>query len=215
MHGVGTALRMVVERSIPLQSAPPIFARSHAAEAPASHDGSLCHWLMTDPVPRVLVDRNLRLVWANEAADSFLAQRHDLEVRKAALGAVDSAQHAQLVDAIGASTDTTRCWELLSADDNHIVMQIRRLSDLDRPLIAVTFWRTETPRFANLSRVFDLTKAEHAVLLKLLNSSVADGIAECHGVSLDTVRTQIRSIYAKLDVSSREGLFHKVMAYVL
>jgi DNA-binding CsgD family transcriptional regulator len=215
MGVAGMALPMVAEPSMPLQSARPIFARSHATETLPSHDSSLRHWLMTDPVPRVLVDRNLRVVWGNDAATAFLTERRDLEVRNAALGAVDSTQHALLVDAIGASTDTTRCWELLSAEDNHIVMQIRRLSDLERPLIAITFWRTETPRFANLSRVFELTKAEHSVLLKLLNGSVADSIAECHGVSLDTVRTQIRSIYAKLDVSSREGLFHKVMAYVL
>lgn len=111
------ALPMVAEPSMPLQSTRPIFALSHAVETLPSRDSSLRHWQMTDPVPRVLVDRNLRVVWSNDAATAFQAQRRDLEVRNAALGAVDSTQYALLVDAIRASTDTTRCWELLSAED--------------------------------------------------------------------------------------------------
>lgn len=206
---------MVAEPAMPQPGARALFARSHAAEPLPAPDTMLRHWLASDPVPRVLLDRNLRVLWSNEAATAFLAQRRDLEVRNAALGAIDGTQHALLSEVIAASTETTRCWELLSADDRHILMQIRRLAEIDRTVIAVTFWRTQKPRFANLNRVFDLTKAEHAVLLKLLSGSVADSIAECHGVSLDTVRTQIRSIYAKLDVSSREGLFNKVMPYMV
>ena len=168
-------------------------------------DKILGEWLDTDAKPRVVVAiENARLLWANEAARAFLARRRDLEIRGAALVAINSVENELLFKEICALTEGPRVWELPSAEDSDIVMELRRIQHAEQSFAAITFWRAEGPRFADLARLFGLTRAERSVLFHLLDGNVADIIAEKNCVTLDTVRTQIRSIYAKLDVSSRE-----------
>lgn len=61
-----------------------------------------------------------------------------------------------------------------------------------------------------LSSVHGLTFAERRVLADLLHERTPRAIAEAHGVSMTTVRTQIVSIRDKFGVHSIEGLLRRV-----
>ena len=61
-----------------------------------------------------------------------------------------------------------------------------------------------------LSAVHGLTLTERRVLADLLHEQTPREIAEAHGVSLTTVRTQIVSIRDKFGVHSIEGLLRRV-----
>ncbi|HEY9554802.1 MAG TPA: helix-turn-helix transcriptional regulator [Allosphingosinicella sp.] len=74
---------------------------------------------------------------------------------------------------------------------------------------------TFNPRWTDLKRAFHLTQAEDQVVKSLLGGSSAEQIAEMHGLSLDTIRTHIRHAYDKLQVSSREQMWHRLAPYRL
>lgn len=57
-----------------------------------------------------------------------------------------------------------------------------------------------------LARIYSLSRAEEEVCQALIHGSTAKDIADLRGVSPETVRSQVRSIYAKAGVSSRTEL---------
>ena len=59
---------------------------------------------------------------------------------------------------------------------------------------------------AHLAKKHDLTEREAAVLVPLAKGHTVKSIAEQFTVSFHTVRSQVRSIYLKLGVHSREEL---------
>ena len=59
---------------------------------------------------------------------------------------------------------------------------------------------------AHLAKEHDLTEREAAVLVPLAKGHTMKSIAEQFTVSFHTVRSQVRSIYLKLDIHSREEL---------
>lgn len=59
---------------------------------------------------------------------------------------------------------------------------------------------------AHLAKKHDLTEREAAVLVPLAKGHTVKSIAEQFTVSFHTVRSQVRSIYLKLDIHSREEL---------
>jgi DNA-binding CsgD family transcriptional regulator len=88
--------------------------------------------------------------------------------------------------------------------------------DSERRYLGIVFYRSGSEfkaRYADLEKVFQLTAAEHRVLLKLLDGQTADEIAELLRVSIETTRSHIRQIYLKLSVTSREGMFSRLRPY--
>lgn len=69
------------------------------------------------------------------------------------------------------------------------------------------FLRTPAPTLSGLD---NLTPREREILELLMCAQRAKKIATSMGISADTVRTHIRNIYAKLDVSSRAELIIRV-----
>lgn len=57
-----------------------------------------------------------------------------------------------------------------------------------------------------LSNTYELTPAEAQVAISLVNGLKPEGIAEMKGVTLSTVRSQIRAIYKKLGVNQQTDL---------
>jgi DNA-binding CsgD family transcriptional regulator len=66
----------------------------------------------------------------------------------------------------------------------------------------------ETAEFSidGLARIFGLSVAETGVCEALIHGGTVKVIADQRGVSPETVRSQVRSIYSKTNVSSRTGL---------
>jgi DNA-binding CsgD family transcriptional regulator len=53
------------------------------------------------------------------------------------------------------------------------------------------------------------------VLLQMIDGRTADEIAGDLAVSVETTRSHIRSIYGKLNVSSREAMFRRIQPFLL
>jgi DNA-binding CsgD family transcriptional regulator len=174
-------------------------------------------WIEHDLLPRVIVADDLTILWSNVAARSLLAARRDIEERSGIFATVDRSKQAALVHFVTTSEVAISSWVLPRADsDGHLLFRAQRIDWHGGGMFGVGFYGSGSEfqaRFADLDKVFGLTGAEHRVLLDMLEGFEADRLSEIHSVSIETTRTHIRNIYAKLQVRSREGLFHRLLPY--
>lgn len=174
-------------------------------------------WIEHDLMPRAIVDDGLALLWANVAARSLLAARRDVEERGGILSTVDRSKQAALADFITSSEVAISSWALKRSDgDGHLLFRAQRIDWRGGGMFGLGFFGSGSEfqvRYADLDIVFGLTGAEHRVLLDMLEGLEADRLSEIHAVSIETTRTHIRNIYAKLQVRSREALFHRLRPY--
>ena len=174
-------------------------------------------WIEHDLMPRAIVADDLAILWANVAARSLLAARRDLEERAGLMCTVDRSKQAALVQFVTSSEVAISSWALKRSDgDGHLLFRAQRIDWRGGGMFGVAFFGSGSEfhvRYADLDRVFGLTPAEHRVLLDMLEGFEAERLSEIHSVSIETTRTHIRNIYAKLQVRSREGLFHRLRPY--
>ncbi|MFN3725219.1 MAG: helix-turn-helix transcriptional regulator [Allosphingosinicella sp.] len=180
----------------------------------------LQRWIAQERRPRMMVDQSLSIIWANATAKLALEARQCLSYRGGRLSALGSARQQQLESWL--ATLTVRPSRLfLSIDDesvNHVVMTGQLLAaDAGARFFGISFCDTRTKSsllLDDLDQPFGLTRAEHCILRYLLSGSQVADIADDKGLSPETVRSHVRSIYAKLQVNSRERLFQRLQPYL-
>lgn len=186
-----------------------------------SHDAAnraALDWLEREPTARLLVDRNLGIMWMNDAAASALDAVDGMRNCAGVLTTGRKVWDEDLRGVVGRAACASFGWTIPStqADGNHIVLNIRKLGELEPATYGISFSGTgNEPRaaYAPLERIFELTPIEHRTLLDLLDGHEAIAIARLRNVSVETIRSHIRNIYLKLEVRTREGLFHKLRPY--
>jgi DNA-binding CsgD family transcriptional regulator len=163
----------------------------------------------------VAVDRDLAVLWPNPAARIFLrpTMPHYVEGHRLC---------------ISAEADPARCHEMIRAADR----ERRRLAIISRDgercnMFDVWSPGADQPVFvkaavgqplmdltaAGLSDQYGLTRAEAAVAQHFMALKSPAQIAEELGVSVHTVRSHIRRIYAKLSVRSQAQFMRIAYAY--
>ncbi|KFL32422.1 hypothetical protein JP75_02365 [Devosia riboflavina] len=181
------------------------------------------------PGAALVVDADLNVLFANSTAECTLSGRglpiaikaasHADNSPRLAINARDkSAQLRALVEnaAHGGSGGALRL-ELDSGDDDHIdqlavfvspqppqfaTRQVE-FGETAPVLVLVTeLSRHSAPRPSLLSDLFGLSIAEGAVALALLGGQTAETVARERDVSLETVRSQIRTVLRKTDATN-------------
>lgn len=178
-------------------------------------------WLEDDDQPRLMCTEELVVVWANAAARDALASGGDLELKDGQIALHERAHQAEL-GALVKNCDTQIATLVLSArdGDGHFLLRARRIEadGVEGGRVCLTFLRSGAsfqPRYADLERAFQLTPAEHRVLLKMAEGMNAEAIAEAKDLSIETVRSHIRSLYNKMSVTSREEIFARIRPFRL
>ena len=186
----------------------------------ATRDNAVAQtWLELDARARVVLDTAGHRIWSNTYADALLAEGHGISLRDGALHfATPQAQRDFDLFLTRLSTTTAaiilephpgegalviRGWRVADDPEGQAWIEITR-DDVGRPL-----------QYVDFERVFRLTPAEHRAALALLDGKSAAEIATAHAVSLETVRTQIKSVYAKVGVSHRDGFHSRMRHYLL
>jgi DNA-binding CsgD family transcriptional regulator len=175
-------------------------------------------WAEREPVARIVLDEHLRVVWANPAALKQLARRRDIEVRDNVLATTNPANQNALLEFIegAGSTLTSYCFPCEDGDGHLLFRALEVHRNSEGRYLGLVFYRSGSEfkaSYADLEKVFQLTQAEHRVLLKLADGQTADEIAASLRVSIETTRSHIRQIYLKLNVTSREGMFSRLRPY--
>lgn len=205
---------MIQARSNEVRAASP--SSLSRVEDPASR--AALRWLERESTARLIVDRNLRILWANNAAASALDDSEGLRNRGGILTTGDTGLDRELRQLVSAATSTPSSWAVPGGADgeDHHVLRIQKTDESEPATYGITVHETGRrfrAAYAPLERIFELTPAEHRTLLDLLDGHEAVAIARFRDLSVETIRSHIRSLYLKLDVRTREGLFHKLRAY--
>ena len=174
-------------------------------------------WIDRDLIPRVIVDEKLVILWANVAARGALASRRDLEVRASVLSTANPLHQSDLAGTILSSGAVWSTGCIPRSDgDGFLIVRSQRISWDPEAAYGVCFSGTGSDfkdEHAEFRGAFNLTNAEHRVVMAMLDGLEPREIAEEQGVSIETTRSHVRAIYAKLGVSSRQALFRKLRAF--
>jgi DNA-binding CsgD family transcriptional regulator len=176
----------------------------------------LASWFDADRRGRLILDSDLSLRWCNAAGRLLLSSAKALVLWNGSVRTRDAGEGARFLQFIKGAGRALSVHCISSGDDGHMVIAARRLTD--STLVGVTAYITQDPadyQWADLSQAFGLTGAERDIVQSLSCGYTAENIAARQSVSVKTIRTHIRHAYSKLEVSSREELFHKLAPYMV
>lgn len=177
----------------------------------------------------ILLDTNGKIVFLNRAASTVLAERDGLGSMQAMLFAdVPAESHAlrktiqqaiSMSNGRGSSAGGTLLVSRRNRPPLHVLISPIHISRLDaiRKYAAVVFvndpLRHQRPDETVLRTVYRLTRAECRVAFLLADGQSPRTIAEMIGVTEHTVRSQIKSIYAKAGVKRQSELIRLFLNY--
>jgi DNA-binding CsgD family transcriptional regulator len=174
-------------------------------------------WLEMDSCPRLIVGEKCDIHWRNQAAERLLAQQIGLEARGDVLTATDGPAQTKLKSLLqdARHKPASVCIEQTQRD-GWVVVRCVGIESGARMIFCLAMNQAADGsvwRFDHLAESFELTRAEHRVLQDLLSGCEAEALSTRHGVSIETTRTHIKSIYAKVGVKTREGLFARLQGF--
>lgn len=175
-------------------------------------------WSDRTGVPCLIVAPDGQLIWGNQIGHVLLDDGDRLTDQSGRLQCSDKSQQAELMTFLEQAADKGDVWVYLDAKIGNLLIRgepIRRNGQRAAGLMIHPVGEATEAVWADLTRIFPLTRAEAAVVRNAAAGARADAIAADLGVSLETVRTHFRRIYAKLGVGSREQLFALVTPYRL
>lgn len=179
-------------------------------------------WLALDPQPRLICMRGLVLVWANAAAQQELMDG-EIALQEGAIVTRERAHQAALEAFVHGCDGHLSTLALPCTDgEGHLLLRGRRIEAMGGEdkgdHVGLAFLRSGArfkAAYADLERAFQLTPAEYRVLSRLIEGLTAEGITMAMGLSVETVRSHIRHIYAKMNVASREAMFARIQPFRL
>jgi DNA-binding CsgD family transcriptional regulator len=179
--------------------------------------GAAVAWLESDDLARAIVGEQLAILWANSGARSLLSEKSEIEERGGCIAAADPLYHLRLVQVVRPrDKGLLTCCIPLEGGNGHLLIRGLPLAGYGPVIYGLQMVRTDRPgpaAYRDLDTAFGLTPTEHRVLLSLLSGKEADRLTQEMSVSIETIRSHIRSFYAKLEVNSREQLFAKTQPF--
>jgi len=158
-------------------------------------------------VPLIVVDSGLAVAWANRAAQARRGAIWSALFDNEAPCTAHFALRMQLQDLVLAAlrqraedealieSDEGTWFATAAPLDGQPGLALLRLSAMHQMAAGVR---------ERLHRLFGLTQAEAQITVQLANGASLENIAEARGVSVDTVRAQVRSVFKKTGIH-RQG----------
>lgn len=174
-----------------------------------------------------LVDTSHRVVALTAEAETMVRKATIVTIRNRFLTATQRGADAKLQTALslaclkpGAAPGTQFSSVLFFDEDGHLnVADIAPLpashSQLRFGAVAVVAFRQPKeafPQIRTLQKTFELTEAELDIAQQLLSGRPTGTIAASRGASVETVRSQIKSLFRKVSVASRAEFMSRFVA---
>ena len=189
-----------------------------SGEAPSQH--MILAWVARENKARLLVDGALRLEWANCAGHELIAKGDLLSVDASNVVTVRGELQFKIENAINSRAPES----LILVDQHedmaeHVVVRIEMLQEEGgKSYFGLQILRHAPPSdrwLAALARQFQLTPKQSQILMQMIAGKSTEAAASVMDISVETVRTHVRDVYAKLNVGSREELFARVRPFYL
>lgn len=163
----------------------------------------------------MLVGAELELLWSNAAALALMSRRGPVSLIDNRLILPQRRQEDGLRAFLTSLEDGTGVWAL-KAEESWLV-RAETIAPAASPPAWLLTWQAlaDTDRYlwSDIGANLRLTPSETRILRSLLDGMSVDQTAGQLSVSVQTARTHVRRIYAKLKVSNREQLFAVVLPY--
>ena len=176
----------------------------------------LSEWTSRFSIASIILAEDLRPLWTNPAADAILAAGKDFHLSNGVFACVDKTQGPVMRAFLAGLGDEPDAW-IYSRDETHQLLRAEavRPAGLPPATALMIYPVDQEDRFlwSDFPKVFGLTRAETVVVKMIVGGASADMIAEELSVAIDTVRTHVRRIYAKLGVNNREQLFSRISPF--
>lgn len=178
------------------------------------------------PLPIVLVDAQLRLVFANRSAKDLASQSQGIELRHGMLYAEREVHNRQIGQVLRAVLRDERAQGVRLTRGGRRPLQLWTTplgNDLDlnvplRELAAIFPIDPELDLHTDpqlVMDVFDLTRAEAELVAGLVDGGNLKAVADARGVTEGTARQQLKSVFSKLDCQSQAELMSQVLRHPL
>ena len=176
-------------------------------------------WMSHDVVARLVVDDSLTVRWYNIAAVRLLGSVAGLEIKGDKFCSSNREPAQSFRRFIGSPVTDASSLCLCLADGHHLLCWAIRFTGASGERLTGLTMRSTVQAIAlaspALQAAFMLTAAERRIVELLFVGRTAEEVGERLGTSVGTVRVHIRHIYDKLQVASREAMFHKIMPFAL
>jgi DNA-binding CsgD family transcriptional regulator len=163
----------------------------------------------------MLVGIDLDLLWSNAAALALMSRRGPISLADNRLILSQRRQEDSLRSFLADLQDGADVWAL-EAEGGWLV-RAEAITPADAPPAWLLTWQSmaQADRYlwADIGLHLRLTPSETRILRSLVDGSTVEQTANQLAVSIQTVRTHVRRIYAKLGVNNREQLFAMVLPY--
>lgn len=154
------------------------------------HDPALylAAWAEQSRSAFALLSLDLRLMWANAAAAGLFSEGRHFTVREGGLVAVDHGQAAAMRAFFQRVAEDPVSWVCTAADEFPMIMCAHRLQPASgASAFAVSLYATDPAQryvWTEFGEAFHLTRAEVAVVKRILDGANAEEVAEDQGVSV-------------------------------
>lgn len=183
--------------------------------APSGAGAYFDHRAATGRTPEMLVGADLDVLWINAAALALMARRGHVSLGENRLILSPRHHEEDLRTFLADLGDAPGAWAL-QADEAWLV-RAEPITPVDAPPAWLLTWQAmkQADRYlwADIGLHLRLTPSETRILRGLLDGSAVEETAAQLSVTVQTARTHVRRIYAKLGVSNREQLFTVVLPY--
>lgn len=183
---------------------------------PTGASDAVAEWAGADPARRYIVTKDLCVVWASESAHRFLDDATVLHRAGSAIRLTDHAQQSALADLVTHADDTFSTWHLSRAGSQEQLLFVARRISPGSDLVGLRIQDTSIgfqPQWANFAPAFSLTPAENRVALLLLDGNSVERTAGLLGLGEATIRTHVKRLYLKLEVTSKEEMFRRMAGF--
>lgn len=173
---------------------------------------ALANWIDSERRARLIVTRDLNVMWMNEAARRLRDEGEAFEMCDGRL-TPRSAIIAGLVAA--ARSEEAGCAVVPGEGGRHWVAWAREVCAAPDALIGLTLQRARSEiRFQALIENHLLTPSEGRIIEMLLAGAETGRVAQALDISIETLRTHLKHAYQKLGVRSRGELFAEALSFV-
>ncbi|GLS01200.1 hypothetical protein GCM10007859_12110 [Brevundimonas denitrificans] len=173
------------------------------------------HRAATGRSAEMLVSAELEVLWSNAAALALMSRRGPVSLSDNRLILPLRAQEDSLRAFLTGLDEGVGAWAL-KVEDRWLV-RAETIAPADAPPAWLLTWQAmahaDRYLWSDIGAHLRLTSSETRVLRNLVDGLTVDQAADQLAISVQTVRTHVRRIYAKLGVRNRETLFAAVLPY--
>lgn len=190
------------------------------ALSPASKPGTdvsryFEHRAATGRAMEMIVGAELELLWTSAAALALASRRGPVSLGDDRLVLPQRRQEDSLRAFLAKLGEACGVWALEAG--GRWLVRAEPIAPVDAPPAWMLTWQAmdQIDRYlwADIGESLRLTPSETRILRSLLNGQSIEQTASRFDVSIQTARTHVRRIYAKLGVNNREQLFAAVLPY--